>query len=174
MPDCNAWMLEQIDAAVPKSGKWVSRDIAAQLVARLDREQPDVFATWMRAHAVDLICQHLIQRRRSFNARVRAQAKPRAFSEEAARYEGGDGAALDPYLMQFAVDEAKGEFMSLGDMRGTDCLVAAEPFRRRENENAMQAAFLEAIADKAGRRKVKNVLERDQLVGMMASIGMEV
>lgn len=172
MNDSNAWLLERVNAAKPEGVRWTPREIATDLVAKLKAEEPAAFAEWLDQHAVDCVQQVLVDRHRHDRARLMSQSRASVFSKAAKAHGEGGEHALDPYGIVFTVDEAKGERMTLGEMTGKDCLTAAAPFHRRVTENAMQAAFLEAVGKKAERRKVKSVLTRDQLVSMMASIGM--
>lgn len=174
MDDPNAWMADRINEAIPEAGRWTPSDIAEHLVAKLESEHPDEFAEWRRATAVDHIHQLINQRHRADRSRFASQSRARVFAQAAEDHQAGDDTAVDPYRIAYVVDEPSGIRMTLGEMTGSDCLTAAEPFHRRVNENAMTAAFLEAVAKKAQRRKVKNVLTREQLTSMMASIGMEV
>jgi hypothetical protein len=170
----DAWITEQINGSIPEGERWTPREAAEKLVARLEESEPARFDEWMRDNALRTLHQAFNARLRSDRARRFSRMKARRFGEAAEAYAAGDNQALDPYLIQYVIDEDAGLRLNLGDMTGNDCFRAAEPFRRRVAENSRQAAFLEKLGREAGRRKIKNVYSREQLASVFATLGLAV
>jgi hypothetical protein len=169
MDDLNAWMAQRINDAVPLKGEWKPSEIAAKLVDELEADTKDRkrFHQWMRENTIRMVHRTINDRHRADRARALRQSKARRLADAA---ESTDEDALDPFLVPFFVEDT-GEHKRLGEMTGPECLSAAAPYRRLAEEHAMRAAFLEAVAKKAGKRHVSEVLTRDQLRDMMRSLG---
>lgn len=171
--DLDSWMAEKINAAIPE-GRWNPTKVAGELVTQLTEQEPERFNQWMKANAIRHVRQTINDRHRAERARITRQRKAAMFHTAATEATtGGNTETLDPYLVPYSVDDARGDRMRLGDMTGNDCQQAAAEFESRIRENEMQAALLEAVARRVGVRKVRDVLSRDQLLNMFKSVGLE-
>lgn len=169
-PTLHAWMAGKINEAVPPSGPFVPHDIATGLVERLRREDPDTWAAWVDANAASFVRQEITRRCRSLRAKLIHNRHKSVFGEAVEAFEEtGDATVFDAV---YTIDERDGTRMRLGDMTGPLCRKVSGSFRRREVENGLQASFLEALANKAGDRRVRDVLDPEQVEAMMRSIGL--
>lgn len=169
----DAWITQRINAAIPRDKTWVPREVAEKLIATLEESEPDRLADWMRVNAVRLLKQTIDIRHRSDRARLLRQTRRAVFNDAVEAF-GDDEGSLDPYLIPYKIDERTGETGYLGDMTGSDCGQAAEPYERRTAENALQAKFLRALERRLKpRQKVKSVYTREQLAAMFDSLGLE-
>lgn len=166
------------DLANELHGPFVASVEAENFVATMERDHPDELTAWMRAfavqHATDQLTTMLRGRRgRAFLDAERGMAgkAARAFAETA------DESVLAPYRtplldVQFVVD-AQQNRKPLREMSGTECGRAADLYAVGTRTRLAREAFMRALAKRAGRRKIGNVLSDDDADRLWRSLSGE-
>lgn len=161
-------MRELIDKMA--TGEYAPPLLAAQLVNRLRAEDPELLAGWLDDQAVQFL-RHAINLRdaaiRTHNRRVQSRS---VFSGAVAAYQGGDRYALVGFQEEH-YSVASGAKKPFGQMTHEDLLYAAEAYKQRKDQNALQEAFLRAVAERVGTDQVvSDVFDEQQLKQMWHSI----
>lgn len=150
--DMNAWMVQAVKRLPPNAGI-----VARQIVAELRRKDPDLLDGWLRLQAEDSLrreLQHLVtppRKRRIASASAPAHSASRNFREAALALKAGDGEPLQGVLQRsYQVD---GTTMRLGSMTAPHLRSVAQGFARSADRARMEAAFLEALANKCEQAK---------------------
>lgn len=148
-------------------GPYVSRIVANHIVEKLEVTDPELLDGWLRVHAETLIWQAINDRDRSTRAKARATAGGRRF---AAAAESGDIEQVARFLnVPYVVED--GSRKRLADLTKDDLLFVADAYDRRASENAMNSAFLKALAKKVGKGRVADQFTDEQLADMWRSVG---
>ena len=148
---------------------YVSRAVANEIVAKLSVTDRDLLDGWLRVHAETLIWQAINDRDRSTRAHTRRVAGARRFAEAADAAEEGDTTALVGFLsVPYVV--ADGSRKTLGSLDKDDLNFVAQRYAQRAEENAMNAAFMKALARKVGKGVVADHFTNEQLDSMWLSI----
>jgi hypothetical protein len=157
---------EQITRAGPS---WTSGGIAVQVVELLRTENPVLLEKWLDLHAVDVVrtMVNAVDRVMRQEARTKSDS---VFSDAVARHEAGDKKALAPWLDTVYVVTTGYDRKRLADMDKVDLNFAAATYTQRARTNAIQAAFLRAIAEKVGDMTVGEVYDDEALSRMWRSL----
>jgi hypothetical protein len=131
-------------------GPYVSRLAAADIVAKLRHNDPDLLAGWLDGHAEQMVWQAINDRDRSRRTRARATASRSAFADAARLYEErGDSAGLYALLDTAYVVE-DGSRRRLAELTSADLAYVADRYDAQARSNAMSAAFLRTLARRIG------------------------
>lgn len=164
--DYAADMRAVIDAETGES-PYVSRAVAAHIVEKLRATDVDLLTGWLDHHAESLIWQAINDRDRSTRAKARATAGARRF---AAASESEDEAQVARFLnVPYVIED--GSRVRLAELHATDLLFVAQGYEQRASDNAMNAAFLRALAKKVGKDRVADHYDDAALAEMWRSVG---
>lgn len=162
---------EVIDEELAKAGdSYVAGIVAEQVVTRLHMENPELLAKFLDQHAVAIVTTIVGQISRAQKSHARATAGRSAYRNALERYEKGDERALGAWLDTMYVVTVKDQRKRLGDMYKEDLDYAINDYTERSRSNALQAAFLRAVADAIGARKVSEVFTDEELARMWNSL----
>src|SRR5207247_6915218 len=100
---------------------------------------------------------------------ARQTAGRSVFRTAAEAHEGGDATALTAFLTTVYVVE-DGSRKRLADMSAEDLSFTAADYGRRVAENALQEAFLRALARKVGGDRVADHFDENRLAELWLSI----
>lgn len=166
--DFAAEMRAVIDSET-SSSPYVSRLVANHIVEKLSATDPDLLNGWLIAHAEQLIWAAINQRDRSVRGHARRSAGAHDFSE--ALGEDDIPAALGRFLgTVYPVDET-GTRKRLAELAKADLIFVAEGYERRAEWNAMNAAFMRALAKAVGRDTVADRFTDEKLAELWQSLG---
>jgi hypothetical protein len=164
--DYAADMRAVIDAETGE-GPYVSRIVANHIVEKLVATDADLLDGWLRAHAETLIWQAINDRDRSTRSKARATAGARRF---AAAVESEDVAQVARFLdVPYVIED--GSRVRLAELYAADLLFVAQGYEQRAADNAMNAAFLRALAKKVGKDRVADHYDDEALAEMWRSVG---
>lgn len=146
---------------------YVSRLVANHIVTKLAATDADLLDGWLRAHAETLIWQAINDRDRSTRSKARATAGARRF---AAAAESQDKVQLARFLdVPYVIED--GSRVRLAELYAVDLLFVAQGYEQRATDNAMNAAFLRALAKKVGKDRVADHYDDAALAEMWRSVG---
>lgn len=144
--------------------------LAHKIVAELRDRDSELLSGWMDLQAVEILRQYIGTIDRSSRAKERHKASRKAFGDAVERHKAGDPDAMTRFLnVTFVVDEASNR-MQLGNMKKQDLRYAADSYQRQADANAFEASFLNALADKVGDKKVKEIFTEEQILKMRNSL----
>lgn len=162
---------EVVDDELSKAGDtYVAGLVAQKVVDRLRQEAPELLAKFLDQHAVPVVTQMIGDISRSQRSAARANSGRSVFAKAAQRQEAGEPRAMSSWLDTYYVVTSGNQRKQLGDMYQVELEFAARDYRERSRTNALQAAFLEALANRVGARAVREVFDNDQLASMWASL----
>lgn len=166
--DYAAEMRAAIDAET-SGGPYISAVVAAHIVEKLMATDPDLLDGWLHAGAANFIRLSINHRDSSQRTHARMTAGRSVFRRAAEDYQEGDDEALANFLGTVYVVE-NGSRVRLGEMHKPDLLFAADAYQSRAAENALQEAFLRALARKVGNRRVSDMFDDEKLAAMWTSL----
>ncbi len=150
-------------------GPYVSRQIAREIVEKLEANDPELLTGWLMAHAERLIWAAINERDRSTRSKSRATGSRSAFAAASGEYEAGDSTALGHWLgCRFVVED--GSRRVLADLTKADLLFVAESYEDRARQNSFEAAFFKALAKKVRTGTVADHFTEDKLAELRASL----
>lgn len=150
-------------------GPYVSREIANEIVAALEVDDPDLLEGWLYAQAELMIWSAINQRDRSIRSKTRHSASASVFEKASQAHAEGDSVPLRRFLdLPFVV--ADGTRCKLAELVATDLRYVASGYDQRAKESAMNAAFFRALAQKVGRKKVGDVFSEEKIAAMWNSL----
>lgn len=157
---------EEIERAGPT---WTTGAVALAIVERLRVENPVLLEKWLEIHAVEAVrtMVNTIHRNARYEARA---ASDSVFRDAVVRHQLGDTKALAPWLETVYVVTTGYQRKKLAEMDRSDLQFAASTYTKRAKTNAMQAAFLRAIADRIGDMTVGEVYDDEQLARLWRSL----
>lgn len=158
------------DEEIARSGpSWVAGVIALQVVERLRVENPALLAKWLDLNAVEAVRTMVsaVDRMMRQDARARSDS---VFKGAVVRHQGGDPQALAPWLETVYVVTTDYQRKKLMDMDSDDLKFAASAYTKRAKTNAVQAAFLRAVADRIGDMTVGQVFDDETLSRLWRSL----
>jgi hypothetical protein len=159
-----------IDAAC--TGTWSAPGVANSIVENLRTNDPELLAGFLDLCAVDVVRNLVNERDRSTRSHNRKTASRSVFREATQKHEAGDTEPLEQlthFLQELYVSE-DGTKIALKNMRAQELNFAADDFALRAKQNAMQEAFLRALAKKCGDRSVGEVYTEDQVAAMWLAV----
>lgn len=163
-----------IDEEITRAGPtWSAGVVALRVVERLRGEDPELLGKWLEALAIDVVRREITDIARLQKQEARRQSIPptaSVFSSAVQRYEAGETKALAAWMETIYVVNTENSRKMLRDMDKEDLLYAASDYTNRARTNAMQAAFLRAVADKVGARTVGEVYNDDDLTRLWRSL----
>lgn len=163
-----------IDQEIANSGPtWTVGSVATRLVARLREEDPELLAKWLDTVAITVVRMEILQITKSLKAeakRVSERKGASIFTDAVTRHEQGEKHALGAWLGTYYIVNTDNQRRQLRDMDHDDLLFAANDYTNRAQMNAMQAAFLRALADRVGARTVGEVLGEQELARLWRSL----
>lgn len=137
------------------TGEYAPPLLAAQIVNKLRSEDPGLLQGWLDEQAVQFL-RHAINCRdaavRTHNRRAQTRS---VFSGAVAQYQAGNRHALQGFQEEH-YQVASGVKKPFGQMTHEDLVYAAGAYGRRKEQNALQEAFLLAVAAR---------IRDDQVVG---------
>lgn len=168
--DVNQQMRALIDQETA-DGPYVSALVAKRIVLKLRDTNPELLFNWLDGQAEEMVRTAINKRDASIRAHAKAKAASSAFGEAAKKYAEGDTEALGDWLKAPYVASAEGERKHLGKMNAKELAYAASTYDNRAKHNAMQAAFLTALANSlTGRQTVGSKFDEATLSRMWISI----
>jgi len=160
-----------VDDVLDRAGDtYIVGTLAAQVVEQLRRDDPGLLTEFLDAHAASIIAKMLGDVIRIERTRVKQQSAHRVFNEAAQRFENGDTTALSSWLDVLYVVNTDEQRKRLRDMDRDDLEFAISDYTARARGNALQAAFLRALAVKVGARNVGDVFTDDEITRMWQSV----
>jgi hypothetical protein len=166
--DFAAEMRAVIDAETA-NGPYVSATVAAHIVEKLTATDPDLLDGWLHAGAVQFLRHAINLRDCSARTHARHMASRSVFRQAAEDHEDGDETALVRFLdTRYVIED--GSRVRLAEMRKPDLVFVADDYAARARENALQEAFLRALAKKVGRGRVSDHFTDEQLTAMWTSV----
>ena len=151
------------------SGPYISAVVAEHIVDKLRATDPELLQGWLDQQAVNFLRHAINLRDCSARSHARATAGRSVFKDAADAAEAGDPEALGSFLSVVHVIE-DGSRVRLAEMRKPELLFVAETYDRRAAENALQAAFLGALARKVGKGRVSDHFDEQKLNELWLSI----
>lgn len=140
--DYRADMDEVLRLKVPASN-FIPAVTAAEVVAWLRANDPDLLAGWLDVVAVPIITERISRHLRAERSRAGASARARAFSEAADMFEtSGDRSVFDTLHPVNDSNLRK----RVRDMTRNDHLYVADQYQMTEHTARLEAAFHRAIA----------------------------
>lgn len=161
---------EEIKVAGPT---WTAAVVANRVVARLREEDPELLTKWLDMMAPEVIRKMVTEVshvKRMEARRASANAPNPVFTSAVKRFEEGEEKALAAWLDTVYVVNTNNSRKKLRDMDQDDLKYAVNDYTARAKANAMQAAFLRALAEKVGARTVGEVYEDVELVRLWRSL----
>lgn len=150
------------------SGPYVARVAAAEVVARLRLDDPELLAGWLDLHAEDLVWRTIGDRDRSLRAQARANAGRSRFRDAADAAAGGNMEPMHRLLdMPFVL--ASGERVPLKRMTAADCAYVASGYELSAHRAGMHAALLRALERHIGNDRVEDHFTEEQLRALWES-----
>ena len=161
-------MRELIDRIA--TGEYATPILAAQLVTRLRSEDPELLAGWLDEQAVQFLRHAINQRDASVRTYNRRTQRRSVFSGAVAAFQSGHPAALHGFREEH-YPVANGHKKPFGQMTHDDLVYAASAYGKRKDQNALQEAFLLAVAARVrDDQVVGDVFDDEQLRQMWHSI----
>lgn len=148
------------------TGDFTSPVAAQKFVAMMQRDHPAELAEWMTTHAIQFVTAALTTQ----ETRSRAIAFRRAGA--AAFHEAFEQGELRVFAMPFVIDDGYTR-RPLGQMTGRDCQYVADNYDARANVELARAAFMRALAVRAGERTVAEVMPEAEVERLMRSFTRE-
>lgn len=151
-------------------GSYSAPLVAEHVVEKLRATDPDLLHGWLDSQAVQFVRHAINLRDCSVRAHNRGTRGRSVFAQAAEAAESGN---LEPLKTGF-LDERyvieDGTKARLGDMVKPDLLFAADDYAARKRENALQEAFLRALAKKVGSDCVSDHFDEGRLAELWQSI----
>lgn len=164
-------MRRLVDAETAE-GPYNSSNVAEHIVRKLrvTDEGKQLLAGWLDMQAKDVLRSSIDRRDASIRAHARRTAGRVAFGDAAKRFAEGDSDAMGGFLVTVHVT-ADGLRKNLSEMSAKDLMFVANNYNRRAADNAMQAAFLEALAKSlTSEQRVADRFDEQRLSQMWLSI----
>lgn len=149
---------------------YVAGLIAQKVVNRLRQDDPELLTKFLDQQAVTIITRMIGDISRSLKTHARANSGREAFRKALERQEAGEPRALASWLDTVYVVTTDEQRKRLRDMDRQDLEYAIGDYTARSRANALQAAFLRALAKKVGARTVGEVYSDEELSRMWNSI----
>jgi len=163
-----------IDEEITRAGPtWSAGLVALRVVERLREKDPELLTKWLETLAIDVVRKEIadIARLQKHEARrLSIPASTSVFSSAVERFEKGETKALAAWMETIYVVNTENSRKKLRDMDHDDLLYAASDYTNRARTNAMQAAFLRAVAEKVGARTVGEVYDDEELSRLWRSL----
>lgn len=157
-----------IDQATGNEG-YVPRLAATEIVEKLRATDRELLLGWLEQQAEQFIWQAINDRDRSTRTYIRRRTGSKAFAAANERHKAGDGAAIRDFLaLPFTVGD--GTRRQLAKLNAVDLGYVADTYRGRSRDNALTAAFLEALAKKIGDGLVEEHFTNERLSVMFDSL----
>jgi hypothetical protein len=155
-------MRQAMDAITDGMPTYNAALAAVQLKDKLLQDDPDLLNGWLEEQSVFFLKEAFRARDASTRAHARKQAAPAAFSKDAKKFAAGSATAMDGWLQASFVSDDKETRKPLGDMTAEEVRYVAAHYDNRAKANALQAAFLLAVA-KRTRTVVKDDFDNETL-----------
>jgi hypothetical protein len=163
-----------IDEEIIKAGPtWSAGYVALRVVERLREEDPELLTKWLETLAIGVVRKEITDIARLQKHEARRQSisvTTSVFSSAVERYEKGETRALAAWMETVYVVNTENSRKKLRDMDHDDLLYAASDYTDRARANAMQAAFLRAVAEKVGAKTVGEVYDDEELTRLWRSL----
>lgn len=163
-----------IDEELKRSGdSYIAASVALNVVERLRAEDPELLSKFLDQYAIHVVHRLIVQMDGSKRLQVKAAAERRklsVFQDAVDRHEAGEKGALVPWLDTVYVVTGDNLRRRLTDMDKDDLEYAASKYTDRARANAVQAAFLRALAAKVGAGTVGDYFDDEQLSRLWVSI----
>lgn len=177
MPDDNprnyaADMRIHIDNALQHRGHVPDRTVAENLARTLRATDPDLLDGWLHEQAVNLLRDTIATIERSRRGHTRVVNGRHAFAAATSRAQAGDMDGIESFLgVRYIIGGAR---KPLSDLTVADLEAVAGDYEAQAAENALNAAFLRAVAKKLKSRRgavtVADLFTDEQLARMWQSM----
>jgi hypothetical protein len=153
-------------------GTWSAPGVAVAIVEDLRATDPELLAGFLDLCAVAVLTRLINDRDQSARSYNRKTASRSVFKEAAEKHEQGDAAPLKQltYFLQELYIVEDGTKMPLKNMRTPELTFAADDFAKRARQNAMQEAFLRALARRCGDKPVGEIYTEDEVATMWLAV----
>lgn len=152
------------------SGEYVSALVAREIVEKLRVNDPDLLIGWLSDQATALIQQAINERDRSRRSYARTAGPRSVFKKAADEMSAGQPAKMVGLLGTHYVVNEENLRKPLGSMTGSDLAFVSGRYHERSMENALEAAFFDALARKVGSDQVSDHFTDEQLTEMRKSL----
>ena len=160
-----------VDDELDRAGDtYVAGIIARRVVSRLRRDDPELLTKFLDQHAVTIITRMVGDISRAQKTYARAHSGREQFRRALERQEAGEPRALASWLDTVYVVTTDEQRKRLRDMDQQDLEYAITDYTNRARTNALQAAFLRALAKKIGARNVGELYSDSELNEMWSSL----
>lgn len=163
-------MRDQIAKELDRAGPvWTAAGVAVSLVERLAEEDPELLAKWLETQAVRIVREAVASMDRAKRLGPRhATHRASVFVKAITAYEESDqdSSHLAAWLDTSFVVSTENHRKNLASMDRDDLTFAASRYTALARTNAMQAAFLRALANEVGARTVGEVFTEQELSRM--------
>jgi hypothetical protein len=168
--DYRGEMNDLLAVKVPEAD-YIAGVVAAELVAWLDANDPDLLVGWLREMAPSLLTDVIGLRARGLRARAQRHASASAFAEAAARFEStNDAECLSVFRVTCVVSEDNLR-RAVGDMTRDDHLFVASTYDRTAATAQMEAAFHRAVAKRLTKgQRTSDAMDEDTYLRLRDSI----
>jgi len=165
-------MRVHIDNALTIRGTVPDRTIAENLVRTLDTTDPDLLHGWLHMQAVNLLRDTIATIERSRRGHARVVNGRHDFAAATSRAQAGDMGGIESFLnVRYVIDGAR---KPLSALTVSDLESVATDYEAQAAENALNAAFLRAVAKKLKSRRgaetVADLFTDEQLARMWHSM----
>lgn len=138
---------------------------AADVVAKLLANDPDLLTGWLLAKAQSVVSTYLRQIDASGRSHTRAVAAGAAFADAVTRYEAGDPGAFSAFEVRYVVSD-EGARRRVADMRGSDHTFVAAAYAASAKRDKLFESVHRAVAKKVGARTTSEVFTEAEYVAM--------
>jgi hypothetical protein len=160
-----------VDQEIDRSGDtYIAAVVAGRVVAKLRDEDPELLTKFLDQHAVPIITRMVADISRAQKTYARNNSNRKLFSEAADRQERGEPRAVAAWLDTLYVVTIDQQRKRLRDMDKDDLEFAINDYTERARVNALQAAFLRALAKRIGARTVGEMYSDEELSTMWNSV----
>lgn len=149
---------------------YTAAQVAESVVQRLRQEDPELLAKFLDQHALPIFTRMVGDITRSQRSHARAVSGRSVFAGAVKRHEDGEENALAAWLDVMYVVTTDEQRRRLRDMDKNDLEFAAADYTERAKGNALQAAFLKALAARVGAKTVGQVFSDGELTRMWKSL----
>lgn len=144
------------------TGDFVAALEAQQFVTMMQAEHPEELEAWMHTRVIQFVTESLTHQERGQRARlVRGARFSRAFGD-------GDTTELSLFRLSWPINDEDVR-RPLGQMRRPDLMFVAGHYERDGNQKMAMAAFMRALAKKAGARPVGEVMSEEKCSALLHS-----
>lgn len=175
MRDIATEMRKHLDAAMV--GDYEPAAAAREIVDHLREHDPGLLVEYLEEEAVRIVADRIRRLNHSARTAARHQARRSVFVAATEAFENADGAGRAEHAVVL-VDWLNGVHYRLrdgthrlfGDCTGVDLEFQIDAYRRTARTAQFEAAFLTAVARKAGDRPVRVAFSNDEITALRGGL----